>query len=216
MNSVGSRLKSIRKDLNINQKLFADKLSVHYKSIANYEKDEREIPQSVMLKIFQMGYSIPWLLTGEGSMKSSDYIPKEAQPFKTKGGIPVLGLTAAGHNGFYDDHNIPNINQAEEYIPRPEGLKDPMAYALEISSLNGDSMMPYFRPEEMIIASPLSTAFDNDKVIAKLRDGRVMFKIIKFKNDTIELHSANPEYDTIVVPAKDLVFAHKVVGSWGK
>ena len=43
-----------------------------------------------------------------------------------------------------------------------------------------------------------------------------MFKIIKYKNGKVKLHSANPEYDTIVVPAKELVFAHKVVGSWGK
>lgn len=216
MSSVGSRLKTIRRDLNINQKLFADKLSVHYKSIANYEKDEREIPQSMILKLFQMGYSVSWLLTGKGSMKSSDYTLKEAQPYVTKGGIPVLGQTAAGPDGFYDDHNVPNINQAEDYIPRPEGLKDPMAYALQISSINGDSMMPYFKPEEMVIASPMATVMENDKVIAKLRDGRVMFKIIKYKNGNVELHSANPEYDTIVVPAKELVFAHKVVGSWGK
>ena len=66
-------------------------------------------------------------------MKSSDYTIKEAMPFKTSGGIPILGLTAAGPDGFYDDHNVPNINHAEEYIPRPEDLKDPMAYALQIS-----------------------------------------------------------------------------------
>jgi phage repressor protein C with HTH and peptisase S24 domain len=214
--SVGSRLKLIRKDLDLSQKKFSEKFSVHYRTIDNYEKDLREIPQSFMSKLFQMGYSISWLLTGDGSMRSSDYIPEDAVPFRSEGGIPVLGLTAAGPDGFFDEVNVPRIQEAEEFIPRPEGCKDPNAYALRISLLNGDSMMPFFRPSELIIASPMETVINNDKAIVKLKDGRVLFKVIRFKEDHIELISANTAYKTIIVPSSDLVFAHKVIGSWGK
>ena len=169
-----------------------------------------------MIKLFQMGYSVPWLLTGDGNMRSSDYVVESATTVNYKGFVPVLGTTSAGPDGFYDEHNVPNIKQAEEFIPRPEGLKDPMAYALLISSINGDSMMPYFKPQDTVIASPMATVVENDMVIAKLKDGRVMFKLIKYKNGNVELHSANPDYETIVIPSTDLIFAHKVVGVIGK
>lgn len=214
--SVGSRLKTIRKDLKLSQKDFSNKISVNMRSLIFYEADDRGIPQEALIEISKMGYSVPWLLTGEGSMRSSDHMPENAIPFRTEGGIPVLGLTAAGTDGFFDDVNVPRIQEAEEFIPRPEGCKDPNAYALRISLLNGDSMMPFFRPTEVIIASPMETVVNNDKAIVKLRDGRVLFKVIRFREDHIELISANPAYKPIMVPSTDLVFAHKVIGSWGK
>jgi phage repressor protein C with HTH and peptisase S24 domain len=214
--SVGSRLKTIRKDLDLSQKKFAEIFEAHYSSIINYEKDEREIPQSMLLKLMNMGYNIPWLLSGKGEMKSADHTINGAQPLEIAGVLPLLGETAAGHDGFYDESNVPRIQEAEEFVPRPAGIKDPNAYALRISTLNGDSMMPFFRPTEAVIASPMETVVNNDKAIVKLRDGRVMFKVIRFKGDHIELISANPKYDTITIRTEDLVFAHKVVGSWGK
>ncbi|MDZ7821537.1 MAG: XRE family transcriptional regulator [Candidatus Marinimicrobia bacterium] len=214
--SIGSRLKAIRKDLNLSQKNFGDIFSVHYRTIDNYEKNIREMPQSFMSKLIQMGYCVPWLLTGEGAMKSTDHSLKEAEPFKTYGSIPLMGETAAGPDGYYDDSNIPRIREAEEFVPRPEGIKDPNAYALRINMLNGDSMMPYFKPTDVVIASPMQTVLNNDKTIVKLRDGRVLFKVIRFKDDHIELISANPSYEPINIKTEELVFAHKVVGSWGK
>lgn len=213
--NFGSRLKTIRNDLNLNQKEFAKTISVSFRSMVYYEAETRALPQHAITEIAKLGYSVHWLLTGEGSMKASDYVIKEAVPFKSKGGIPLLGETAAGPNGFFDEVNVPRIQEAEEFVPRPEGCKDPNAYALQISSVNGDSMMPFFRPTEVVIASPMQTVVNNDKAIVKLRDGRIMFKVIRFKDDHIELISANPEYKTIIVPSTELVFAHKVVGSWG-
>lgn len=214
--SIGSRLKTIRNDFKLNQKEFAEKLQIHIRSVQNYEREAHPISQDVLIKLMNLGYSIPWLLTGEGSMKSDDYVLKESFPVETDGVIPVLGIASAGPDGFYDENNVPVLNYAEEFVPRPKDIKDPMAYALRISVLNGDSMMPYFKPEEIVIASPMATVVDNDKVIAKLRDGRVMFKLIRFRNHQVELHSANPDYETIKIPNIDLLFAHKVVGSWGK
>ncbi|MDZ7795552.1 MAG: S24 family peptidase [Candidatus Marinimicrobia bacterium] len=216
MGNVGSRLKTIRKDLNLNQKNFADKLSVHYKSVTNYESNTRQIPQEMLIKLFQMGYSVHWLLTGQGNMKMQDYVPEGAFKLEVETDIPVLGETGAGSGGFYDEHNIPMIKQADDFVPRPRYVKDPMAYALRISTINGDSMAPFFKPEEVVIASPMATVVNDDKVIAKLKDGQVMFKIYRCKGEKIELISANPHHKPIVIPATDLVFAHKVVGSWGK
>lgn len=214
--SVGSRLKTIRKDLNLSQKKFADLFSAHYSSIINYEKDERDIPQTMMLKLFKMGYSIPWLLSGEGNMKMSDYVLEEAMPFKIKGKIPLVGETAAGPGSIYSDNDMPRLNEATEFIPRPANIKDPLAYAVRISSINGDSMFPAYKPQEILIVSPTATVLNNDKVVVKLKDGQIMFKIYKCAGDNIELISVNPAYKPIVIPATDLMFAHKVVGSWGK
>lgn len=214
--SVGSRLKTMRNDCKLNQKDFAEKISVSFRSYVYYEADKRGLPQEAITEIAKLGYSIHWLLTGEGKMKSSDHSLEEAVPFKTSGSIPLMGETAAGPDGFYDDSNVPRIQEAEEFVPRPEDLRDPNAYALRINLINGDSMMPYFRPTDVVIASPMQTVVNNDKAIVKLRDGRVLFKVIRFKEDHIELISANPEYKTITIKTEELVFAHKVVGSWGK
>ena len=213
---VGSRLKTIRKDMDLSQKKFADLFAKHYISIQNYENDQREIPQSILVKLMKMGYSIPWLLSGEGNMKMSDYVLEEAMPFKVKGKIPLVGETAAGPGSIYSDNDMPRLNEATEFIPRPANIKDPLAYAVRISSINGDSMFPAYKPQEILIVSPTATVVNNDKVVAKLKDGQIMFKIYKCSGDNIELISVNPAYEPIIIPATDLVFAHKVVGSWGK
>jgi len=206
----------IRGDLKISQTEFGDKLGVTRISIGNYESGKRSLSEDVLSRISTMGYNINWLITGRGTMKADTDIPLNSQSVNFERDIPILDATSAGPSGLYDDHNVPNIERAEEYVHRPQDIRDPMVYALRISSINGDSMLPYFKPNEIVIASPMSTVVNDDKVIAKLNDGRVLFKIINFKNEHIELHSANPIHETISVPATDLIFAHKVIGSWGK
>ncbi len=213
---IGSRLKTIRRDLKLNQDEFSKYFSVSLKSVSNYENDITPIAQDLLIKLLERGYSIPWLLTGEGTMRMSDYRPKQAIPFETKGEIPLIGETAAGYDGFYNDNDTPRISEATEFIPRPMNIKDPLAYAVRISSLNGDSMSPAFKPEEILIVSPMATVFNNDKAIIKLNDGQIMFKIYHCAGDHVELISLNPAYPLKSVKPTDMVFAHKVVGSWGK
>lgn len=210
---VGSRLKTIRKDMKMTQTEFAKFMSLSFRTISNYETELSPIAQDLLIKLLERGYSIPWLLTGEGSMKMSDMRPEGAMPFKFEGKIPLIGTTAAGIGSVFNDNDIPKLNEATEFIPRPMNIKDPLAYALRISTINGDSMYPSFKPHEVLIVSPVAPVFNNDKVIVKLKDGQVMFKIYKCKEDHIELHSVNPAYKPVVITSRDLALMHKVMGS---
>ncbi len=210
---IGSRLKTIRKDLKLNQNDFSKYFSVSLKSVSNYENDITPIAQDLLIRLLERGYSIPWLLTGEGTMKMSDMRPEGAMPFRFEEKIPLIGTTAAGIGSIFNDNDIPKLNEATEFIPRPMSIKDPLAYALRISAINGDSMYPSFKPHEVLIVSPVAPVFNNDKVIVKLKDGQVMFKIYKCYEDHIELHSVNPAYKPVLITSRDLALMHKVVGS---
>ncbi len=81
MKEIHRRLRKIRHMQEKNQQEWADMLGVSIRAYGSYEGGKRDIPQSVLLKISEMGYSVEWLLTGQGSMKVSeiDYIPDDDQ-----------------------------------------------------------------------------------------------------------------------------------------
>ena len=124
--------------------------------------------------------------------------------------IPVIGFAAAGSGGFYSDQGYP-VGGFEEEITRPYDLKDITAYGLKIPSINGDSMKPFIRRGDIVIASPAATVINKDMVVVRLKDGQVMIKEIRFHGDDVELISYNKTFDTIKVKADDVQFYHKVV-----
>ena len=69
---IGHRVKKIRLDLDYTQKKFAHELGTSQQNLSWYERGEGyiSIPQLVALTI--MGYSIPWILYGKGTMKTND------------------------------------------------------------------------------------------------------------------------------------------------
>ena len=69
--TIGERIKIIRKKLNLNQQEFADLIEVKTKaSISNFEKDERKPSFDNLINISKVGnVTIDWLLTG---VKGSD------------------------------------------------------------------------------------------------------------------------------------------------
>jgi transcriptional regulator with XRE-family HTH domain len=208
--SIGKRLKSIRKDLGLSQENFANDLSIHLRSYVSYEQGHRSLPQNVILQLLQMGYNINWLLTGEEKMRSTGMTNDVNHPeYITNQQIPLIKNIAEA----FKDTDLPTRSLSSEKVNRPEGNKDPFAYALQIKSLNDDSMMPFFSPEEIIIISPLDTVLNNDKAIIKLKNGSILFKVIQFHDNDIELINANPKYPSTRISSSDLVFAHRVIGT---
>ncbi len=211
--SIGERLKTVRKDLDLSQEKFAAGLSIHLRSYVSYEQGHRSLPQNVLIQLLNMGYNINWLLTGEGKMKATGLTNDVAHiDYVTKQQIPLI----KNIHGAFKDQDFPLSASSEEKINRPEGNKDLFAYALQIKSLHDDSMMPFFSPEEIIIVSPLETVLNNDKAIIKLKNDKILFRVIQFHDDDIKLINANPKYPSTHIPGSDLVFAHKVIGSLGK
>jgi len=62
--SISERLKIVRLKLGLSQKDMGERLNVTQAAYNRYEKEAREIPQEMLLKLYQVGIDITWLLTG--------------------------------------------------------------------------------------------------------------------------------------------------------
>ena len=207
--SIATRLKDIRKDLGLSQDKFADELNIHLRSYVSYEKGDRAVPQKVMLDLMHMGYNIHWLLNGSGTMKLLHTINNQAPDYPSKNDIPILtNLNAVFKNGI-----LPDVNLAPDTLPRPENNQDPFTYAVQLKTLKDNGMSPVFHPDEYLIVSPLETVLNNDKAIVKLKDGRIIFRVVQFKDYTLDLIPANVDFKKESIPSEDLLFAHKVIAS---
>jgi len=71
--TIIDRLYSIRKSTKLTQKHFSDKVGVSQRAYANYERGDRELPLSLVVKLHDL-YSInpDWLITGNGA-RTSDH-----------------------------------------------------------------------------------------------------------------------------------------------
>ncbi|UCE18052.1 MAG: PAS domain S-box protein [Gemmatimonadota bacterium] len=64
----GQRLRQIRKSLGMNQREFGDRFGKTGPAVSNYELGR--LPEDKILKkIYDMGFSIDWLISGEGQMR---------------------------------------------------------------------------------------------------------------------------------------------------
>lgn len=68
--TIGSRIKQIRKYLNLTQQKFADELGLKQNTVATYEMN-KTVPsdRTVMDICLKFNINKQWLLTGEGEMK---------------------------------------------------------------------------------------------------------------------------------------------------
>ncbi len=121
--------------------------------------------------------------------------------------VPLIGFAQAGLGGFFDDAGFP-VGGSWEEIAFP-AIADPNAYALEIS---GDSMEPVYRAGDIIVVSPNASVRRGDRVVAKTADGQVLAKALGRRTQgEIELLSLNPAYETIRVPARELVWLARIL-----
>lgn len=69
--TVSERLSSIRKSVSLTQSEFSEKVGVSRRAYVNYERGERELPSSFVVRLHDIFSINPtWLLTGEGAKTS--------------------------------------------------------------------------------------------------------------------------------------------------
>lgn len=73
MDSIGARIKKIRKNANLTQQKFADKLGLKQNTVASYEID-RIIPSEMVKKSLcrEFNINLAWLQDGKGKMYIED------------------------------------------------------------------------------------------------------------------------------------------------
>jgi len=120
---------------------------------------------------------------------------------------PLIGLAKAGQGGYFDDGGAP-VGAGWSEVEGPD-VGDETAYALEIT---GDSMLPVFRPGNLVIVSPGAKIARGDRVIVKTGDGEVMAKeLLRQTRKEIHLKSINDDHADPVIPAENLVWMHRIV-----
>ncbi len=65
---IYDRLESVRSVLKLSQQEFAVKLEISQSVYARYENGSRKIPDDIKIKLYQIGVSLDWFITGQGSM----------------------------------------------------------------------------------------------------------------------------------------------------
>lgn len=68
--TLGERIKKVRKDLDLTQQAFADRLGMKRNSIAQVEMGRNTSDQTIISICREFGISETWLRTGEGDMKA--------------------------------------------------------------------------------------------------------------------------------------------------
>ncbi len=121
--------------------------------------------------------------------------------------VPLIGLTQAGSNGFFDDGGYP-VGGGWDEVSLPD-IGDPNAYALEIS---GDSMSPVFRDGDLIIVSPATTIRRGDRVVVRTTAGQVMAKQLARRSARrIELKSLNPSHPDHTFELSAVTWMHRII-----
>lgn len=124
--------------------------------------------------------------------------------------IPLISLADAGAGTEWTDAGFP-VGGSFDTLPRPQGITDPHAYAVEI---RGDSMFPRFKDGEQVVASPKAKAKPGHDVIVRLTTGEVVCKTFQIaRGRQLLLTSANPTHEDLLLSRQDIAFVHKIIAN---
>ena len=202
--SVEDNLKSIRKEMKLSQKEFAEKLNMNARTYASYERGERDISTSVILNICKtLGISSDRLLgntvtCNEPSLSDSN----EYHGFNVLNKdniymIPIFGSVSAGF-GSYADNQI--LGYEPVYIENPHEAEETIAITVK-----GDSMYPKIEEGDLVIVRKQDYFENGDIVVAVIcgeNDGFVK-RAFQSKNK-LTLESINTQYPPFVFSGSEL------------
>ena len=120
--------------------------------------------------------------------------------------IPVITKAQGGDYTYWED--CYPVGEGLDRIDCPADITDPHAFAFLVE---GDSMHPYAKHGNKVIVDTTKTPINNDEVVVKLADGRVMVKIYKKIDSYILLQSYNSSVEPIPVKPEDLLCCFVVV-----
>jgi phage repressor protein C with HTH and peptisase S24 domain len=217
--SLGTRLREIRKFLDLNQKDFCEFIGITRQNyLSRYENNEHEFDDSLKLKLvktieekYKKRISLDWLITGTGDMFLQE---NEAAPENTvrTGGkrlpiyreselpagtfvVPLLDQRLSAGNGSY----LPEEDEPKALIHVPAYLA---RYGDQIKALevDGDSMYPTLQRGDMVVCD--SCGWSGEGVYAVRMNGKGFVKRVTQKPGKVVLLSDNPKYPPLEEPAE--------------
>lgn len=202
--SVENNLKSIRKEMKLSQKEFAEKLNMNARTYASYERGERDISTSVILNIcLTLGISSDRLLGNAVTCNEPSLSDRnEYHGFNVLNKdniymIPIFGSVSAGF-GSYADNQI--LGYEPVYIENPHEAEETIAITVK-----GDSMYPKIEEGDLVIVRKQNYFENGDIVVAVIcgeNDGFVK-RAFQSKNK-LTLESINTQYPPFVFSGSEL------------
>lgn len=205
METLGSRLKSLRKEKKLTQQQLADTVGVSKTSVIYWEKDENTPKhESLVLLSKALTTSPEWLLTGKGDEQAPKKIDLRESNVTFVNTplvqVPLLDYVQAGlfHEVGYDGINPLGASWTTYESARPDCV-----FSLKVEGL---SMAPEFMPGDEIIVDGSLEAKPGSLVIAQeVQHGiaRTTFKkyriigVNEFGVDIIELVPLNTDFPTL-------------------
>jgi SOS-response transcriptional repressor LexA len=104
-----------------------------------------------------------------------EQITPNVEAIETKA-VPVINRVSAGYPSDFTDLSYPP-RVADEYVGCPE-VNDTEAFAARV---HGDSMVPKYRPGDIVIFSPAATVREGDDCFVRFADGQTTFKRVFFE-----------------------------------
>ena len=207
METLGLRLKQLRKENKMTQQQLADAIGVSKTSVIYWEKDENMPKHESLMALAKTLKTTPdWLLSGKvnqtpiiDSSPVSD-LYTNIRPSKRKlRKIPVLDFVQAG---LWRDVAYDGVNPKDETFTTYEGTEPRAIFSLEV---DGMSMAPDFMPGDEIVVDAAMEPKPGALVIAQeMQHGVAMTTFKKYRVvgvneygvDIIELVPLNPDFPT--------------------
>jgi transcriptional regulator with XRE-family HTH domain len=226
METLGSRIKRLRKQKGFSQKLLAEECGWSSQSrIGNYESDLRE-PNLTDLTLLApaLGVSVAELISGTDSQQLFSALPNQAPqtltvaPIKSgsvvrpmgptkEGVVPVVGTAKLGMDGYFEALDFP-VGHGDGYLQIYSD--DPNAYGLRVI---GDSMHPRIKSGEYVLIEPNKMFITGDEVMVQTLDGRSMIKeFIYLRDGVYRFDSVNLDHSPLHLEQNEVSRVHLVGG----
>ena len=169
---LGRNIRRLRSEAGIpTQKAFAELLGVPQSQVSDWENGRYSILQiRTLLHIAKVLYcSVDELLASldpdYDAVLGGGRIPPP---------IPIVPEGEASPTGISRDDRARERRDMLDWVPRPGDVGDPEAYGIR---LGGDSMVPAYRANTIVIASPSLRVRDGDDVYAQLASGERLVRL---------------------------------------
>ncbi|MCU4423204.1 LexA family protein [Acinetobacter sp. WU_MDCI_Abxb74] len=210
METLGTRLKNLRKSKKLTQQQVADAIGVSKTSVIYWEKDENLPKHDSLMALAQiLAVTSDYLLSG----KRNDSLDKNiTAQFPIAGRlVPVISWVQAGTWTTAD--SVPMGTEFKEWLP-PNPKCGKNGYGLIVV---GESMSPDFRPSDKIYVNPdfqISDLKTGDLVIVACEgETEATFKKLIVESNGMYLEPLNPKWHEKIIPLREgCKLVGKVVG----
>lgn len=196
MNTISDRIRQARKSAGLTIHKLADQLEVTPSAVAQYESGRSGLRIETAMKMADaLGVSLQWLVSGEGMTPTAARDPIFY--------APIVDRVQAGM--WADVVSPPSLPEGVKYL---ELDTRPIGYAIALE-LEGESMLPEFKPGDIVIVDTGLEPMPGDFVVAMIdNDNQATFKKYRPRGlddegfPIIELAPLNTDYPTLIIDEK--------------